>query len=224
MASVGVEWVQDYNGLQGKLSNTKAQASGLYNTLNATRAFNWGDNLAWDRDFEQSGKGSPPAGTDTTWIDNVEIAFYSGHGGPDLFTFGVKIDDAFAKSTEISWGEKRLNWIALDACDVLARDGVFDRWGWPVFHGLHMILGFDTTTSDEANRGRLWAQYLMAGWTVREAWIRAAQDTEGSDTRWAYLRADAAGTDTYHDHWYGHGAVSADPASPTVLFYSRGNC
>jgi len=224
MASVGVEWVEDYNGLRGNLSNTNAQASGFSNTLIATRAFNWGDDLAWDQDFEQAGKGSPSSGTDTTWIDSVEIAFYSGHGSPGRFTFGVKIDDALAKHAEISWGEKRLNWIALDACDVLARDGVFDRWGWPVFHGLHMICGFDTTTSDEAHRGRIFATYLNAGWTVREAWIRACQDTEGSDTRWAYLRSGAADTDTFNDHWFGRGRVSPDPTSPTILFYARGNC
>ena len=147
-----------------------------------------------------------------------------GHGSPSGFLFGKKLDDAKAKPTEITWGDRQLEWIALDACDVLARDGVFDRWGWPVFNGLHMILGFDTTTGDEPDRGRLLAQYLNAGWTVREAWIRACQDTEDSDTQWAYLRADAQGTDTYHDHWWGKGAVSSDPLNPTTLFYARAAC
>jgi Family of unknown function (DUF6345) len=224
MGTVGVEWVQKYNGLQGNLSNTKAQAEGFLNTLAATRGFNWGDNLAWDQDFEQSGKGLPSAGTDTTWADNVDIVFFSGHGSADRFYFGTKMDDGVAKASEIRWGDKDLEWIALDACQVLSRDGVFDRWGWPVFAGLHMIVGFDTTTLDEANRGRLFAQYLNAGWTVRDAWIRCAQDTEDSGTNWAYLRAQSQGTDTYNDHWWGRGAVSADPINPTNLFYARGAC
>jgi Family of unknown function (DUF6345) len=224
MGTIGIEWVQKYNGLAGNLSNTKAQAEGFYDTLSATRRFNWGDDLAWDVDFEATGVGSPPAGTDVAWVDNVDFVFFSGHGGPDEFYFGVKMDDALAKATEVRWGDLDLEWIALDACDVLKRDGVFDRWGWPVFHGLHYILGFHTTTSDEANRGRLLAQYLNAGWTVRQAWIRACQDTEDAETWWAYLRADAAGTDTYNDHWLGKGTVSADPSSPTVLYYARGAC
>ncbi len=224
MGTIGIEWVREYNSLQPNLTQTKAQAEGFYNTLSATRRFNWGDDLAWDQDFEQAGVGSPPAGTDTTWVDDVDFVFFSGHGSPEGFYFGRDIDDAVVKSSEVRWGDRQLEWIALDACDVLARDGVFDRWGWPVFHGLHLILGFDTTTSDEPDRGRLLAQYLNAGWTVREAWIRACQDTEGDETRWAYLRADSAGTDTYHDHWWGKGSVSADPDEPTVLYYSRGTC
>jgi hypothetical protein len=224
MGSIGIEWVKKYNGLAGNLTNTKAQAEGFYNTLAGSRQFNWGDDLAWDRDFEQAGLGSPVDGTDNTWADNADFVFFSGHGSSDRFYFGTKIDDAVAKSTEIHWGDNDLEFIALDACNILERDGVFDRWGWPVFRGLHYILGFHTTTSDEADRGRLLAQYLNAGWTVREAWIKAAQDTESASTWWAYLRADNAGTDTYHDHWWGEGSISADPVNPTVLYYSRGTC
>jgi hypothetical protein len=224
MGTIGVEWVKKYNGLNGNLTNTKPQAEGFYDTLSATRVFDWGDDLAWDRDFEEQGVGSPAEGTDTTWADNVDMVFFSGHGSPEGFFFGKKIDDAEAKHTEIRWGDRDLEWIVLDACNVLERDGVFDRWGWPVFKGLHYILGFHTTTSDEADRGRLLAQYLNAGWTVRNAWIRACQDTEDSQTQWAYLRADAKGTDTYNDHWWGKGSTSSDPSSPTVLLYARGAC
>lgn len=225
MATIGVEWVQKYNGLQGNLSNTKAQAEGFYNTLAATRQFNWGDDLAWDQDFETQGRGSPASGTDQIYADNVDAVFFSGHGSPDRFYFGVaSFDDSVAKNTEIRWGDLDSEFIALDACNILEANGVFDRWGWPVFAGLHYILSFHTVTGDEPHRGRLLAQYLNAGWTIREAWIRAAQDTEGSNTQWAYLRADAPGTDTFHSHWWGKGSVSADPDNPTVLFYARGAC
>jgi hypothetical protein len=224
MGTVGVEWVKQYHGKAANLTNTKPQAEGFYTTLSATRRFNWGDDLAWDQDFEQSGVGSPTAGTDTTWVDDVDFVFFSGHGSPDGFLFGVDIDDHRVKPTETRWGDRQLEWIALDACNVLQRDGVFGRWGWPVFKGLHYILGFHTTTGDEPDRGHLLAAYLNAGWTVRQAWIRCCQDTEDSDTEWAYLRADAAGTDTYNDHWWGAGTTSADPFSPSTLFYGRGTC
>lgn len=224
MGSIAIEWVRQYHGLAGNLTNTKPQAEGFYNTLSATRRFQWGDDLAWDRDFEQQGAGSPASGTDTIWADNVDMVFFSGHGSPSGFLFGVKTDDAKVKPTEVRWGDKELEWIALDACNVLEANGVFSRWGWPVFKGLHYILGFHTTTGDEPDRGRLLAQYLNNGETMRRAWIKCCQDTEGSDTQWAYLRADAPGTDTYNDHWWGKGSVSADPDSPTVLYYARGAC
>ncbi|CAO5234855.1 DUF6345 domain-containing protein [Frankia sp. AgKG'84/4] len=223
MALVGVEWVRQYNGLAGNLTNTKAQAEGFLNTLSGTAVFNWGDNNAWDKDFEQAGVGSPGDGDDSIWVDNVDFVFFSGHGSPDRFYFGVSLDDSFAKNTEINWGDDELEFIALDACNVLERDGVFDRWR-PAFRGLHFMLGFHTTTSDEANRGRALAQYLNAGWTVREAWIRAAQDTESSSTQWAYLRADGVNISTYNDHWHGKGPLAADPDNPTTLWYARGAC
>lgn len=224
MGTIGIEWVQKYNGLAGDLSNTRAQAEGFYNTLSATKKFAWGDDLAWDRDFETVNLGSPAGGTDTVWADDVDMVFFSGHGSSTRFLFGKKIDDARAKNTEVRWGDRELEWIVLDACDVLRRTGVFNRWGWPVFRGLHYILGFHTTTGDEPHRGRVLAQYLNAGWSMREAWIRAAQDTEDSETEWAYLRADADGTNTYNDHWHGKGFVSSDPDDPTILFYARGAC
>jgi hypothetical protein len=38
------------------------------------------------------------------------------------------------------------------------------------------------------------------------------------------MRADAAGTDTFNDHWHGKGFVSADPVNPTSRLYLRGAC
>ena len=223
MAWVGIEWVQAYGGT-ANLSNTKAQSEGFYNTISGVRRFNFGDSLAWDQDFEQQGRGTPSTGTDTTWADNVDMVFFSGHGYSGGFNFARQLDDKVAKSTEIVWGDGDLEFVALDACEVLQEQGVFDRWGWPVFQGLHVLCGFHSLTGDEPHRGRIFAQYLNAGRTVRDAWIRACQDTEGSSTQWAYLRADAPGVNTYTDHWWGKGSVAGDPDSPTTLYYARGAC
>ena len=67
--------------------------------MSATRQFAWGDDLAWDQVFEQQNVGSPSAGIDTTSADYVDMVFFSGHGSPSGFLFGVKIDDAKAKPT-----------------------------------------------------------------------------------------------------------------------------
>ena len=80
VGTVGIEWVQDYHSRTSNLDNTKAQAEGFYNTLSAIRAFNWGDDLAWDQDFEQAGKGTPAQGTDTDWAENVDFVSSPGTG------------------------------------------------------------------------------------------------------------------------------------------------
>jgi len=220
--TVGIEWIQDYHG-SGNLSNTKAQAEGFANNLTAVRSFNLGDDWAWDRDFEEQGVGVPPDGTDAIWGDTVDFAFLSGHGNTGGVVFGrMDRDNGTMHRTEVRLGNTRLNWLAVDACEVLHADGL-PAWT-AAFGGLHYILGFHTVCGDEANRGRYLAGYLNQGFTVREAWIRACQETEGSATEWAYLRADGAGTDTFSDHWIGHGFVSPDPNPPTRFLALRGPC
>ena len=225
MARIGVEWIKKYHGRAPNLSNTKKQAERFYNKLSGTRSFNWGNDLAWDQDFEEGGVGSPSTGTDTTWVDAVDIVYFSGHGSSAGPLFGVaNHDDGRAKPTEINWGNKALGWIAFDACEILRRSGVWNRWGWPVFKGLHYILGFHTTCNDEKNRGRYFAEYLNDGYRVRDAWIKACKETAGSSTKWAYMRAGQSGTNTYKDHWHGKGYVSPDPTNPTTLYYLKGSC
>ena len=103
--------------------------------------------------------------------------------------------------TEANWGDKDLEWIILDACDILKDDDTkWDRWGWPVFKGLHYIFSYNTLTTDVDTRGKDFIKYAMYyGWTVRNAWIRATQLSE-SGTKAAYMRADETGiADTYDD-------------------------
>lgn len=226
MAKIGVEWVKNYHGRASNLTNTKPQVEGLYNNLSGTKAFNWGDDLAWDRDFEEQGAGSPSSGTDQIWADTVSIAMFSGHGNTAGFLFGIADkDNGNTAPTEMRLGNKNLEWLILDACNVLERDNlnVFNRVK-PAFKGMHYILGFDTVTGDEAHRGEYMADYLDDGDRVRDAWRKTCQETEGSDTNYAYLRADSAGTDTFTDHWWGKGSVSADPSGSMSFFYLRDSC
>jgi hypothetical protein len=221
--TIGVEWIQDYHG-QGNLGKTRSQAEGFYNTLSGVRSFNFGDDSAWDQDFEEQGVGAPATGTDTIWADSVDIVYLSGHGNASGVIFGLKTrDDGRMRSTEVRWGNGRLKWIAPDACEVLRDSLATARWR-AAFQGLHYMLGFHTLSTDEAHRGRVFADYLNQGWRIRDAWILACQDTEGSDTQWAYLRADAAGTNTFNDRWIGEGFVSPDPTNPTSFVYIRGSC
>ena len=226
MGTIGIEWVNQYHGRADDLKNNDDNARGFYNTLAGVRRFDYGDDLAWDRDFEQSGVGSPSAGTDVLYADNVDIVFFSGHGSPSGILFGIDtFDDGRARPSELRLGNVECEWVVFDACEVLERDDlkVFDRLD-PAFAGLHFILGFDTTCHDSGDRGKKFAERLNDGWSIRDAWIRACTETEGSETNYAYLRADASGTDTFNDHWHGKGFVSSDPTQPTAFFYLRGAC
>lgn len=226
MGTIGIEWANKFHGRASDLKNNDDNARGFYNTLQGVRRFEYGDDLAWDQDFEESGVGSPSAGTDQTYADDVDIVFYSGHGSIAGGFFGVaNRDDGMASPSELRLGNRDCEWVIFDACEVLQRDNlnVFNRCGG-VFAGLHYMLGFDTICGDSSDRGQKFAERLNSGWSVRDAWIRACIETEGSATQWAYMRADAPGTDTFNDHWWGKGFVSSDPTNPTNFFYLRGSC
>ena len=88
MGSIAAEWVKKYHGSASNLRKTEKQAEGFYNTLYGVKDFIWGNDDAWDIDFEEQGTGSPSTGQDSGWIDSVDIAFFSGHGTSSGACFG----------------------------------------------------------------------------------------------------------------------------------------
>ena len=257
-AQVGVEWVVDYSAV-GK-HNVPCRddcAEGFYDVIRACSnwdgRFNRGNADAWEEHFKQPAMG----GTDSDWIDKVDLAYFAGHGAGagtiagstgvgrgGGFTFGVDAHDdwvlaAIPGDREPRWGDQNLEWIVLDVCSALARqsDGsdveysLCSRWANAcVMDGLHYILGFRTAAHDDCDRGQFFAEYLTGArdgtnYTVREAWRKATEDSEGFGVEGAYLRATSPGADTYNDHIYGFGAVSKDPDPATQCYcYSSWPC
>ena len=248
---VGVEWVVDYSAVgKHNVACRDDCAEGFYDTICAhpdwEGKFNRGNADAWEEHF----KCVPMGGTDLDWVDDVDFAYFAGHGagegsvaGPTGvgrgggFTFGVDAHDdwvlaAIPTNREPKWGDKDLEWIVLDVCSALALkadgDGVeytlCQRWANSgVMHGLHYILGFRTAAHDNCSRGRIFAEYLTGvrdgtKYTVREAWRKATEDTEGYSIEGAYLRASSPGRNTYNDHIHGCGSVSKDP-DPASQWY-----
>jgi hypothetical protein len=122
-------------------------------------------------------------------------------------------------------GNKDLEWVVFDACYVLSEGGKYYDHCYDIFQGLHYMFGFHTVTYDSPTRGEIFADYLNAGETVRNAWIKACQDTEDSSVEWAYLRAESSGTTTYSERWFSAGSVSSDPNPSTqTVYYLRGSC
>lgn len=247
---VGVESVVIYTPVgKPNVYNRHINAQGFYDTIKAhpdwDGEFHQKDANAWEKHFKRDSLG----GIDSDWIDNVDLAYFSGHGAGagtvptgvgrgGGFTFGVDANDdwvlaSIPSSQEPRWGDDRLEWIVLDVCSALAKkidgDGVVytltERWANSnVMHGLHYILGFRTSATDSAVRGRIFAEHLTGAYDgttykVRTAWRKATEISEGPDYEGAYLRAASTGSNTLNDYIYEYGSVSSDP-DPSSQYYA----
>ena len=52
-------------------------------------AFDWRGWAAFEKDFKDVSK----SGWDTTYVDDVDAQWYTGHGSPSSFTFKSSADD-----------------------------------------------------------------------------------------------------------------------------------
>jgi hypothetical protein len=228
---VGVEWCNNYHGWAPTLSATDDDALGFYNALGTkgwTKVYAYGDDNAWETDFKSSAKG----GNDANWADNVDFVYFSGHGNTSGFYFGTTHADHQAASTDCEWGDKDLDWIALSACQVLKQSSSpWNTWGWPVFKGLHTILGMDTSMADTPYQGLYFARFMTGDpnypsygqkLTILQAWRQAAWWSLPSDEYCAGMGVNAPNS-TINDYLPGFGAQAAD-SIPTQLWYVRYPC
>jgi len=235
---VGVEWTNDYGFWYndpdegwinlGDLSGCDDDATDFSNKLGNdgwSQDFNRGDGDAYEEGFKKESLG----GTDSDWIDEVDFAFYAGHGYPTGFYFNNDHDDKKLRGTDThhdaEWGDLDLEWIALACCEVLKESDnhgdCFDRWGWDVFKGLHQIEGFDTAISDDPNHGEIFADYMIVNeYTIENAWFKMADDTESSGTRAVVMGVCDDGYVTQDDHLWGHGSVASDKTDPSCLYWN----
>ena len=241
---VGVEWVNEYPDWIGDdLFASDDSAEWFYNILGEdlgwTRVFDWGDGQAWEGDFEKPSVG----GWDYGYVDNVDFAFFCGHGSSSAFWFGVDMDgdDSYTYQvhySEAEWGDKDLEWIVFDACKVLREDNVFTRWS-SAFKGLHGMFGFHTTAYQYKTPLQQWmdgqrfAEHLRDGKTIGDSWVNATHDIQPSevwgaafcilDPTWSPPRWE------FYESLPGHGWVGADVWPPLIqesnlLYYYRWQC
>jgi hypothetical protein len=240
---VGVEWVENYSS--DPLKWTSEAAEGFYSRLGEigwTKRFDFGDDLAWESDFEKSAVG----GSDYLYIDTVDFAWFGGHGDSAEFMFSTNHDGDGAYPcvvhyTEASWGDLDLEWVVISACQVLQWQAplgnVFDRWAWPVFKGLHAIFGFDSNASDQPiwtdpfhltweSPGKRFVDYMAVPYTIGESWQRTTIDWQPSDNWGAALAVCDTATNFYQwdDYLPGYGYVSPDVDSPTSFVWRNWQC
>jgi hypothetical protein len=250
---VGVEWVEIYYDPNlGNLTWTQEEAEGFYNALGDkgwTKSFNWGNDLAWESDFEDPSVG----GSDYIWIDSVDFAWFSGHGAPRGFYFSRDHDgDHFliklVHYTEVKWGDKDLEWIVISGCEVLqwkpeGLPDAIDRWG-PAFKGLHVMMGFDTVRYDQlvcltpwgpcVSPGERMVTYMTRSWPgpvpIGYAWRLTTGDWQPDNVYAALLAVVDYHNGYFYDNDYlpGYGYVGPDiddPMQPGYGFvYRRWQC
>ena len=105
--------------------------------------FDWRGFAAFEKDFKSQALG----GWDHNYVDNVDAQWYTGHGSANGITFKSSVDDKTLSPNEARWGDRDLEWMQLESCQVL-RDtngthDYFSRWGGAV-DGLHILNGFHT--------------------------------------------------------------------------------
>jgi len=204
------------------LSGSAPNAGGFDSRMrsSATSQFFWAETNAWERDFKQPGIGG---GQDSSYVDDVDVVFYTGHANENGFSFSSNRDDNQLRYSDAQWGDRDLEWIALAACLILNRASVggldwAGRWGGS-FQGLHMILSYATVSSDNTIEGDHFADYMtrtpFLWWNnpmkVRDAWVQTAIDSQPSTVTWAFMGPlGRNGLSDYDDFFWNKGATGPD--------------
>ncbi len=186
--------------------------------------FDWRGANAWERDFKKTSIG----GIDSSYVDEVDIQWYTGHGSPNSFTFKGSNDDGSITPSDAEWGDNNdLEWMQLESCQVL-RDtngaaDYFARWA-PVFDGLHLLNGFDTNAyCIGGGTGERFAELLFpenflwwqvrAPLTVQQAWSTMANELEPAGVRWRSISPMNGSVHNLNDKYHGEGTVGPDISS-----------
>ncbi len=183
-------------------------------------AFDWRGFAAFEKDFKSQALG----GWDHLYVDNVDAQWYTGHGWSGGFTFKSAVDDTEITPADARWGDRDLEWMQLESCQVL-RDtngfhNYFGRWGGAV-DGLHMLNGFHTNAyCVGGGTGGTFASYLfprqilwitLPALTVRNAWAQMAIDKEPSGVVYRSMgNIGSGGVTNIGDHFWGQGSTGPD--------------
>jgi hypothetical protein len=177
---VGVEWINQFPSpcTQTNLSYCDDTSEGFLNGMTSRghrRVFNWGDGNAWELDFRDQSLG----GQDHQWIDNVDIAHFSSHGGTgsdNVFRgfFGTQNQACTWRSDRARYGDRRLKWLCIDTCQGLELTrNIIAVWN-STFRGLHQIFAFTDLVSDSwwtGDRGYRFARRAGNNEILAQAWL-----------------------------------------------------
>lgn len=183
--------------------------------------FFWGEMSAWEQDFKKESAG----GDDSSWMDDVDITFYTGHANGDGFVFKSAMDDDFLHFNDASWGEREAEWLVIAACGPLQpTEGGRDLSRWlPAFKGLHILMGYGNVSYDSSQEGSKFMSRILRNnspMRIRDAWISTATEEQPSDVLLGLmgpLRDDWVWN--WDDFFWGKGAVGPDIPASRIIGY-----
>ncbi|MCK5649180.1 MAG: hypothetical protein KAI22_09895 [Gammaproteobacteria bacterium] len=216
----GASWIGESQGLGGSSGNRqgfidKCRDSGW--NVN----FDWGNAAAFESDWRRN---------DDSYIDAVDLVFYTGHASPNGWNL-FNPDDTSLNFSEVSggsdmWGQQDLEWLIVAACGPLqsshfvgSTNNAFDRWR-NAFDGLHSMLAYGAVTYDNTDEGRRFMELALSGDDVIDAWFRTAREIQPATNNYdapngpnIYVVAMYAHNGDYcteNDHIHGSGSVCPD--------------
>ncbi len=219
---VGASTVGTAQGLPGCLPDTAGFVSRMALSGIPTQ-FHWTNNNAWESDFKDP---AFPGGNDSSYVDDVDAAFYCGHANGNGFTFPGFHTDTFLNYSDARWGNRDLEFLGIAACGPLQTTfgglSWASRWGG-AFDGLHILGGYQTTSFDVTGEGFEWAHRMLGVWwwggaqTVRQAWISMAISQQPSSVEWAVMGAfGPGGVSNWNDYFWGAGPTGPDIPAGSV--------
>lgn len=232
---VGAEYVNWYGG-GSDLYQTDDDAYWLYTVLGWfgwTKRFIYDNQWAWEQDWKASWR--PGGGTESAYVDTVDLAYFSGHGGTAWDSLygrnlvglvfgngGRNHDDAYLVPGDAyrAWGDGDLEWVVFSACQLL-NDASRGYWA-NAMNGLHLILGFKTTMND-VNQGWHFGWRIGWNWTLTQAWFAATDITQPHQGKIARVvanepchfndrRSSVCGDSYDWDYWYWDHQAGSEPA------------
>ena len=168
----------------------------LFPTPRWSAPYVYGSTSAWESDWTTN---------EEYYIDNVDLAYFSGHGSTTGFYFGVggntrNNDVAAAEDVQYRWGTKDNDWIGISACNVLDDPySNLQRWA-RAMNGTRLLMGMKTVMAD-VDFGVSLGWHMRWGNSMAQAWFKATNEKLPT---WQISRILGEETYNYNDQWYHH--------------------
>lgn len=210
---VFTEGVGDYPGLENDLSATVPLAHNFYTGIQGS-----GGDTTWTGYYEHVNESAGSkywSASESSGIkaDDADFALFAGHGNNLTIVFGT--DNSFQElnANDMRFGTTRAKWITFASCLVLNQTHHDDMN--QVFHGLHILNGYDTIGFPYSDQGSQFAQ-RMTGKNhpidkIREAWKNTLIDTIIVETKEKYSGAWMWAEPCSEDYLPGYGTFCSAP-------------
>jgi PKD repeat protein len=201
--TVFVEGIENYHGTQPPLVSSIDIASTFYNNIQGTNngAIWTGYNEFYDDDT--GSKHWSHSESSAIKADYADFALFAGHGANDRIVFGTSNSYLDLYRTDMKFGDSKVKWVSLFACNVLDED---TQSSWEsVFDGLHILNSFETEGLLNETQGGIYAAYLKGDTfggepyllrNIRDSWKYTLKKTiDNSRYYGAWMWAEPCGSD-----------------------------